>query len=189
MIRNLGLDMNNPCLGYIGSIVPGRNVELLVRVAMLRPQWNIIVAGGREGAEGDVQIRGILRNAQKICPNLFLLGWVSEPLKYFSLLDASIYALDPHNAYYAQYAAPNNLYSCIATGTPMVATRCGELTKVGEKYHFIEFIEEITPLTIIAAIEKILSGNTTYRREAVRAQNEFNAVKATSILCDLIASF
>jgi glycosyltransferase involved in cell wall biosynthesis len=189
IMRSIGLNSHKPCVGYIGSIIPGRSIELFGELARLQPEWNIIVAGGREGAEGDPKIREVLRDAQETCPNLFVLGWVSEPLKYFSLLDASIYALDPSYTYHAQYAAPNNLYSCIATGTPMITTRCGELAEVGEKYHFIEFIEQITPRTINIALEKVLSGNITdYRREALRAQNEFNARKATSTLCDLIAS-
>jgi glycosyltransferase involved in cell wall biosynthesis len=186
----LGLNGQKPCVGYIGSILAHRSIELLGEVARLKPEWNVIVAGGREGAEGDRKISSGLKKAAKAQPNLHLLGWVSEPLKYFALLDVSVYALEPTWQYHSQYAAPNNLFSCIAAGTPMVTTRCGEITEVGTRYRFVEFIDAINPHSIIAAAEKIILGEATaYRKEALRAQGEFSAARAMVNLCELVSSF
>jgi len=117
--HELGIPPDAFCLVYAGSLGPERNHQLLIDYAAAYPDTAVVVAG-----KGGVS-EATFRSAAERLPNLWFLGWRTDPSHVYGLADALYYALREESQY-RSISSPNNLFISIATGIPLVTTAAGD---------------------------------------------------------------
>lgn len=80
----LGLPENSMVLGYLGRIVPSKNIEFLIRILADQPEWHVAIAGA-----GDDEALKVLASELGVADRLVLLGPLDEAEKwlFYSALD------------------------------------------------------------------------------------------------------
>ena len=115
--QKLGIDDEKVLITYIGSLNSTREFELLIKYAANNKNVFVVIAGSGYW-------QNMIQEAAEKLDNLKYLGWVSNPIDYYSASDI-IYYLLKENYKYNHYNAPNNLYLSIALKVPIVVNDIG----------------------------------------------------------------
>ncbi|MGH2356423.1 MAG: glycosyltransferase [Candidatus Limnocylindria bacterium] len=107
------------CVLYAGGLEPSRDIGPLLEHARRAPEDLVLVAG--RGMQAT-----LVTAAAAELPNVRFLGWVADTTPLYAAADCVYYALRTDHPY-AAYAAPNNLYSAVAFGRPLVHRGQGEI--------------------------------------------------------------
>ncbi len=119
--KQLGIPEDKFLITYIGSLNKTRDIELLARYAAVNKKVFILI-GGRGYWQNMIQ------DAAKELDNLTCLGWISNPIDYYSISDAIYYVLNEDYPY-NHYNAPNNLFLSIALKIPQKGTAACDSTR------------------------------------------------------------
>ncbi len=122
-----------PVIGYFGAIADWFDVELLAKVARLRPQYTFVLLGG----VFDVNIAPL-----QSLPNVKLLGqqpYETMPQYLYHFAACMIpFKVNP----ITEATDPVKLYEYLSGGKPVVAVKLPELEPYREYLHFAETAEE-----------------------------------------------
>jgi GT2 family glycosyltransferase len=151
-------ELRRPRLGYIGTLHSSRlDVELLVRMAELRPAWSFVLLGPNALSAADTE--------RLLClPNVHYLGVRphSEVRGYLEGLDV---CLLPHLVTpFTNSLDPLKLYEYLAAGRPIVATPVENAPELRDHLAVAASAEEI-----VAAAERAIAEDSP-ERQAVRRE-------------------
>ncbi len=150
---------------YAGGLDPSRDVASLVRHARRHPTHTVLIAGNGEQAER-------LREQAATTPNLRFLGWLPDPSMPMAAADMLYYSLLPDHPY-AQFAAPNNLYTAIAYAIPLVHRMQGEVRLLAERHQIgASFVDDQSLDAAIAELAEPTT-NARIRGELRRLQRSY----------------
>lgn len=112
-----------PCIGYVGTIAPRVDLELLFELARLRPDWDFDLVGP--------VTTGVCLDMTLIPPNVYLLGAVpyDRVAEEIDRFDVGILPL--RNIPFATSCSPIQVYDYLAAGKPVVATPIDQLRAMG----------------------------------------------------------
>jgi len=164
--KELGIPKDKLLITYIGSFHKVRDIKLLVDYALQNQDVFVIIAGKGYWEE-------YIKEAQRHCSNIIYLGWVSEPIKYYSVSDIIYYVLDD-NYEYNHYNAPNNLYISIALKIPIIVNMLGEAGEVVEKYGIGAIIEKRDVESLKKAVDYVCENKEAIMSKFGKAQKIYN---------------
>jgi glycosyltransferase involved in cell wall biosynthesis len=164
-----------PCLGYTGHLYPGKGVEIIVRMALRRPQWDFHVIGG---TDDDV-------NYWRRAPspeNLFFHGHIPNSVlpSYRSQFDIALIPAQRRvtttadgKGNIAPYMSPLKLFEYMSSGLPILASDLPVIREV--------LVHESTALIVspddvdswISAAERFLTDERFRRATGTRARRVF----------------
>jgi glycosyltransferase involved in cell wall biosynthesis len=161
-----------PRIGYCGTISAKIDFELLLKVAMARPNWHWVLLG-EESYLQSAPDAGWMKawNAFRALPNAHYLGSRSfdEIAAYASHMDVNTICYRTEGAGWWSFGSPNKLHESLASGKPLVAT---PLETVRPFEHVVRLA--VTAEDWIEAIRHALEGGgtgTPAERRAVAWQN------------------
>jgi glycosyltransferase involved in cell wall biosynthesis len=147
-------------VGYCGALIANRlDIDLIVKIALARPQWNIVLVGKEDEAFRTSVLHGL--------PNVFFLGPKSfeQIPAYVQFFDVCINPQVVNEITIGNY--PLKIDEYLAAGKPVVATDTIAMELFKEYVYLCRTADEY-----IAAIEKAVAGET---EEKVRARKQFAA--------------
>lgn len=157
--RHLNLPPDAVVVLYAGGLDPSRDLVSLVEHARRYPSHIALIAGQGEQEPS-------LREAAELLPNLRLLGWLPDPSLALAAADAMYYSLVPSHPY-AEFAAPNNLYTAISHAVPLVYRAHGEIDLVARNHYIGAAFHDAA--TLDAAIAQVTDPETNAKiREGLR---------------------
>lgn len=114
------LDVPKPIVGYYGAIANWFDIELVAKVARLRPQYSFVLIG---------QVHEIDVSALQALPNVFLMGEKNyrEIPGYLSHFDVALIPFKVNSL--TRAVDPVKVYEYFSQGKPVVATRMPELER------------------------------------------------------------
>lgn len=136
-------------VAYIGGFSRNRQLLPLIETARLAQNVQILLWGdGHQRAAVEAAVQGL--------PNARYLGWLppSEVPLYTFVADVIYYCLVPDYPG-AIYNAPNTLSNAMAAGRPIIANNVGDLGQIIRKTGCGVLLDEVTPLSINAAIQQL----------------------------------
>lgn len=111
---------------YVGTVSEGRRPDILIELALSRPDLQIAIAGrGRS-------IDYVSQAADKL-PNLTYLGWRSDAEELLTRTKAIYYGLDPDHPY-SEVACPNTLYQALLHRKPLIFFCGGEPADLAKEF-------------------------------------------------------
>ncbi len=123
-----------PILGFSGSLEAKSDLDLLRRVALENPAWNLVFIGLTENVRDIDKIRGL--------PNTHFLGLkpVRELPKYFRRFEVCLvpFRKSPE----LESISPLKIFEYLAAGRPVVATRYGEIAHLEEVVYLSDSPDE-----------------------------------------------
>jgi glycosyltransferase involved in cell wall biosynthesis len=125
MRRRFGLDGTHFAAGYLGRVVPGKRIDVMLEAtARLVKQWpgfRFLVAGqGASEAALQARTRELgLGERVRFC------GWVEDPFSFLAALDALVLLSDSEGL-------PVSLLEAMHVGLPLVVNRVGGIPEVVE---------------------------------------------------------
>lgn len=176
----LGIPENKPIISYIGGLSLKRDIGLLIDYAFYNKNIVVLIAG-------DGYWRHYIKESIDKLNNLIYLGWVSDPVKYYSASDIIYYVLS-ENHEYNYWCAPNNLYLSIALKIPIIVNRVGETCKIVEQNKIGFCLENRSLDCLDKAIQTIIKTKYTLLKNFDQAQTIYNWDVAQNELKKAIAS-
>ncbi|MHB8473260.1 MAG: glycosyltransferase [Gammaproteobacteria bacterium] len=136
--------MARPVIGYLGTLHEHTDLELLVAMAVARPQWTVLMVGPVQKGLNTTALQRL-----QSLPNVFMKGWVAqdELLSYLKCVDVCVIPYKAQ-ARFNHFVNPNKLHEYTAMGKPIVATPG---TDVSTHEHLITIAH--TTAEFIAGIE------------------------------------
>ena len=154
----LGLDAR-PVVFYSGNFEPYQGVEMLVDAAALVPEAQFVFMGG-EPAEADA-LAARARSAAGRC----VFAGKRSPDELPRFLAASAVLVSPRRQ---GVNTPFKLYTYLASGRPLVATRIATHTQLVDDRS--AFLVDPTPAALAAGIRQVLAAPEEASRRAVAGQ-------------------
>ncbi len=124
--KRLGISEAAFCIGTCNILEPSRNIELLLEYAKKHPEVFLLICG--EGS-----LRKTVEKYSKEYRNIEYLGWTNIIDEFLPAVDVLTYIYQTERKY-SRYACPNTIYLSIAAVKPLLATRCGEIALLAQKY-------------------------------------------------------
>ena len=159
--RELGLDADGPVVLSVGSPVPLKGIDLVIRATAALRNTTLVIVG--EGPETTV-LRRLARDLY-LGERVRFLGAMSQQrlATVYSAADVLVLAS-------AREGSPNVLLEALACGTPAVATAVGGVPEIMRGRAAGRLVHERTPKAIAAALRDLLAAPPA--RVAVRAYAE-----------------
>ncbi len=151
-----------PQLGFVGTIAPRVNVQLIADVARRRPGWDIILVGPVSTAI----------DALADLPNVRLAGEVAYDAVPGVIAGFDVCLLPLHEIPFAYCSSPIQVYDYLAAGRPVVSTPVAQLERVPELVHTARGVD-----AFVEAIERALDDGdrTVEARRAFARANSWDA--------------
>lgn len=141
-----------PRIGFIGTIAKWVDMDLVIKIALLRPQWSLVLIGP---IEGSIKLNNLP-------PNIYLLG--KKPYDvvpaYLQAVDVAIIPFE-RTDFVTRYVNPIKLYEYLAAGKPVVTTPMGDYDGL-EKFVYIADNSE----SFVSAIEAAMKESSAEFKEA-----------------------
>jgi glycosyltransferase involved in cell wall biosynthesis len=164
--KKLGISDNSFLITYIGGLNITREFELLVQYASTNKNVFVLI-GGRGYWQNFIQ------DAARKLDNLTYLGWVSNPIEYYSISDAIYYVLKEDYPY-NHFNAPNNLFLSIAMRIPIVANSLGMTGKIIEQHKIGSVIKTRDIESFGKAINYIIENKEAITSNLEKSQKHYN---------------
>lgn len=153
----------SPIIGFIGTIGPSVDLELIEFLARGKKEWSFVFIG-------EIR-RNVLK--LKLYPNVYFLGprTREELPRYLGCFSAGIipYAMSPAT----ETVHPVKTYEYLAAGIPVVSTRLPELEPLSEAIELVDNGNDF-----IRSVEKALAENTPdkiKRRRNIALENSWES--------------
>ncbi|MDP8237006.1 MAG: glycosyltransferase [Candidatus Erginobacter occultus] len=145
----------SPIIGFIGTIGPAVDLELLDFLARSKPDWSWVLIGETRTDPGKIPTR----------PNVYFLGpkKPEELSRYLSRFSAGIIPYRVNSL--TETVHPVKTYQYLAAGLPVVSSRLPELAGLGDLVR-----REDDPAGFLRALEEILAAD---REEARQPRRDF----------------
>ena len=144
--------ISHPRIGFVGVIAEWVDIDLLVHVASMRPQWSFVLVGPikKSIALSDLPL------------NVHLLGPKPYDMvpAYLQGIDVAIIPFE-RTEFITRYVNPIKLYEYLAAGKPIVTTPMGDYDGLETFVHIAE-----TPEAFASAIEIAMKETTPQFKEA-----------------------
>jgi len=114
--------IKGPIIGYLGTVDPWSDFELLLRLAQRRPQWSLVLVGPDRLGRNDNRERRQFQHLVSLA-NVHHLGWVDSS-ELHSVCRSFDVALVPYetDSPRHRYTMPSKLLQYLAMGKPIVST-------------------------------------------------------------------
>jgi glycosyltransferase involved in cell wall biosynthesis len=157
--RELGLDAAGPIVLSVGSLLPVKAVDLVIRAVAALPKALLVVVGdGPDKAK-------LQRLAQDLSLGVRFLGSMAQARLATAYNAADVLVLAS-----AREGCPNVLLEALACGTPVVAAAVGGVPEIVREPAAGRLIEDRTPAAIAGALCALLADPPP--RATVRAYAE-----------------
>ena len=154
-----------PRIGYVGSLAPRLDVNLVADVAKARPGWHIELVGPVSPLVDLAPLRSL--------PNVVLAGAVPYEDVPARIASFDVCLLPLLEIDFAYFCSPIQVFDYLAAGKPVVSTPVGQLERWPELVHSAR-----GPTEFVAAIEQALgerSNDVFLRRRAFAERNSWDA--------------
>lgn len=162
----LGIPSDKILITYIGGLHLERDFELLIKYASKNKHIFVLIAGLGYW-------ENFIQDAAKKMDNVKYIGWVSNPIEYYSISDIIYYVLK-EDYEYNHFNAPNNIYLSIALKVPIVATPIGDAGKIIKQYGIGAPIECRDIENISKAVEYIIKNRKKISANLEKIQEIYN---------------
>ena len=144
--------ISHPRIGFVGVIAEWVDIDLLVHVASMRPQWSFVLVGPIKKSIA----------LSDLPPNVHLLGPKPYDMvpAYLQGIDVAIIPFE-RTEFITRYVNPIKLYEYLAAGKPVVTTPMGDYDGLETFVHIAE-----TPKAFASAIEVAMKETTPQFKEA-----------------------
>jgi glycosyltransferase involved in cell wall biosynthesis len=144
--------ISHPRIGFVGVIAEWVDIDLLVHVAFMRPQWSFVLVGPIKKSIA----------LSDLPPNVHLLGPKPYDMvpAYLQGIDVAIIPFE-RTEFITRYVNPIKLYEYLAAGKPVVTTPMGDYDGLETFVHIAE-----TPEAFASAIEVAMKETTPQFKEA-----------------------
>jgi glycosyltransferase involved in cell wall biosynthesis len=155
--------ITHPILGFSGSLEAKSDLDLLRRIALENPSWNLVFIGLTENVPDIEKIRSL--------PNTHFLGLkpVRDLPMYFRRFDVCLVPF--RKTLELESISPLKIFEYLAAGRPVVATRYQEIADLGDVVYLSD-----TPDDFLTNIRRALaedSGDLRRKRLAVAQENSW----------------
>ena len=153
-------EIKRPIIGYIGSLDPSIDYQLLEYIADTRPDWSIVLVG-------QIEMKKSVENLKRK-QNVHFLGWVPyEQLPYYSKGFDVFFLPCRVNSYY-QFSDPLKIWEQLAAGNVVVSADLKEVRRLKDIVIIARDKAEF-----VYGIEMALSGNNEERmKRGINAARE-----------------
>lgn len=145
-------DLPRPVLGFAGTLEMKTDLDLLRSLALERPDWTQVYVGHAENVPDIAKLRGL--------PNVHFLGLkpLEELPRYLRSFDVCLvpFRRTPE----LESISPLKIFEYLAAGRPVVATRYGEIERLGDVVELCDGREEFA-----AGIARALASDAHADRE------------------------
>ena len=159
--RELGLHPDAPIVLSVGSLIPVKAVDLVVRATAALARATLVIVG--DGPERPALQR--LARDLSLGQRVRFLGAMAQPRLASAYNAADVLVLAS-----VREGFPNVLLEALACGTPIVATAVGGMPEIVREPAAGRLVQERTPEAIAAALHAVLADPPA--RAAVRAYAE-----------------
>jgi len=144
--------ISHPRIGFVGVIAEWVDIDLLVHVASMRPQWSFVLVGPIKKSIA----------LSDLPPNVHLLGPKPYDMvpAYLQGIDVAIIPFE-RTEFITRYVNPIKLYEYLAAGKPVVTTPMGDYDGLETFVHIAE-----TPEAFASAIEVAMKETAPQFKEA-----------------------
>jgi glycosyltransferase involved in cell wall biosynthesis len=144
--------ISHPRIGFVGVIAEWVDIDLLVHVASMRPQWSFVLVGPIKKSIA----------LSDLPPNVHLLGPKPYDMvpAYLQGIDIAIIPFE-RTEFITRYVNPIKLYEYLAAGKPVVTTPMGDYDGLETFVHIAE-----TPEAFASAIEVAMKETAPQFKEA-----------------------
>lgn len=150
--RELGIDPGDFVVGSVGNLTPAKSIDVLVQAAAVlkarSPGYRFIVVGDLKGAQGEMLMA--LRDSLGLREDFHFAGFRSDIPGAMAAFD--LYALTSRSEGFSIA-----LVEAMASGLPVVATRCGGPEQIVDNEVTGVLIEPGDPSAVASAIERLRS--------------------------------
>jgi glycosyltransferase involved in cell wall biosynthesis len=159
--RELGLNADGPIVLSVGSLIPVKAVDLVVRAVAALAKATLVIVG--DGPERPALQR--LARDLSLEQRVRFLGSMAQARLVIAYNAADVLVLAS-----GREGFPNVLLEALACGTPVVATAVGGMPEIVREPAAGRLVQECTPEAIAAALRAVLADPPA--RAAVRAYAE-----------------
>ncbi len=165
-------DLSRPVIGFIGGLNPWIDVELLLGIQELRPDWSIVFSASLDGPPAFLESEPV-RRFQRENRIVRFLGWVPYPRLRNFLRGVDVCALFHRVSEVTRFIHPNKIYQYLASGKPIVSTPfLPEIEEFGSSIRLAT-----TPKEFVEAVERGLEEGPHEGQERVRIASERSPVR------------
>lgn len=160
--KETGTPPNKKLFVYLGHLVAGRGIELILEVFDSLPDDFCVAFLGT----GDLEDR--IRASSLFGSRVHLVEPVNHDLviQFISDADAGLCLIEPVSLSDC-YSLPNKLFECLFAGLPVVASRLPEIESVFERYQ-VGLLTSLDVEEIRNAIIQVAIGNFTINQSAMK---------------------
>jgi glycosyltransferase involved in cell wall biosynthesis len=162
----IGVPEDKVLITYIGGLHVERDFKMLVDYARRNKNVYALIAGAGYW-------ESYVRDAAEKADNIMYLGWVNNPIEYYSMSDIIYYVLD-ENYEYNHFNAPNNLCLSIALKIPIIANPLGETAMIIKEYGIGSPVKRGEPGAMERAVERIMNNMAGMKDGCRRAQGVYS---------------
>ena len=155
------LDEDKTIVGYVGSVLPNRGLEIMAEVATKFPKVQFVILGYAKGKWAQSFID---TNRERI--TLIPPVPPSEITSVLERFDIGISLIQNTGLSYF-YSCPTKVFELIASGTPQIASNFPEIRKLVKEsngYPVGEVIDPSDPQQLTQSLERLLSSTTLYEK-------------------------
>jgi len=144
--------ISHPRIGFVGVIAEWVDIDLLVHVASMRPQWSFVLVGP---IKKSIALSDLPSNVHLLGPKPY-----DMVPAYLQGIDVAIIPFE-RTEFITRYVNPIKLYEYLAAGKPVVTTPIGDYDGLETFVHIAE-----TPEAFASAIEIAMKETTPQFKEA-----------------------
>ncbi len=114
-------DLDGPVIGFIGGVNPWIDLELVVEITRLRPEWTIVFSASIDGPDAFLE-SAEMSAFRQASERIRFLDWVPYDQLSGFLKGVDVCALFHRADEVGRYIHPNKIYQYLASGKPIVST-------------------------------------------------------------------